>query len=422
MIESHENILDGCYENKVNKALNYFWFGSVIYMVNTCFLNSTLYSYYITQGLQILGFLLFIPASLKLIKWKFDNNYLRLVFTIYFLWSLSIIIRGFQFEYEFIKTMLINPMQGIFMYFAPFVLLFPKKISYYKKTFTSVVILSIFFIFYVMMFYRVLIWGFGGRLLSTGAIEGFATLGFASGFILLTYLYHSGKKNIFALFVIILLFLLAAIRARRGLMLMTVTILLTSYIIFYFTNKERLLKILLSLFLIIFMFIYGKEVYSSNSNGLFGLITGRIDEDTRTGVEEYFYRDMDFKDWIIGKGINGQYYCPGIEEQTGNFTVNRSVIETGYLQIVLKGGLVSLGLYILILIPAIFKGLFYSNNLLSKAAAIWILLFIIYLYPTTINGFIINYLLIWISVGICYDSGIREKTDEQIKAELALNG
>ena len=64
-----------------------------------------------------------------------------------------------------------------------------------------------------------------------------------------------------------------------------------------------------------------------------------------------------------------------------------TVIETGYLQIILKGGIISVLIIVLILVPAAFNGLFYSNNLLSKAAAVWILLSVLYSYPSISQDF-----------------------------------
>jgi hypothetical protein len=150
--------------------------------------------------------------------------------------------------------------------------------------------------------------------------------------------------------------------------------------------------------------IYATAAYKVNE-GLFGFLLERGSEDTRSGVEEFFYADMKTNDWIVGKGINGSYFCPNIEEDLP--TNYRTVIETGYLQIILKGGLISLILYLLITVPAIFLGLFHSKNLLSKAAALWILFALISLYPTQVNTFTLRYLLVWVCVGICYSKNIR---------------
>ena len=150
---------------------------------------------------------------------------------------------------------------------------------------------------------------------------------------------------------------------------------------------------------------------------MFDFLVNRGEEDTRTGVEVYMYADMSSTDWIIGKGINGEYYCP-VVDNVNDATGYRAYIETGYLQIILKGGIVSIALLLLILIPAIFKGLFQSRNVLSKAAAIWILLWIIYEYPIIGVAFNMHYILVWIAAGICYSKKIRNMADSTIKFYL----
>jgi hypothetical protein len=144
------------------------------------------------------------------------------------------------------------------------------------------------------------------------------------------------------------------------------------------------------------------------------MIAERGDENTRKGVELYFYNDMGTDDWIVGRGINGEYYCPDVtEDQSSNY---RDLIETGYLQIILKGGLIRLILFLLISIPAVFLGLFSSKNLLSKASAIWIIIALISLYPSTVESFSLQYLLVWISIGICYSKEIRNLSNTKVSA------
>ena len=147
---------------------------------------------------------------------------------------------------------------------------------------------------------------------------------------------------------------------------------------------------------------------------VFDFLMTRKDEDTRGPVEYAMKLDMKTADWAIGKGINGTYYCPGINP----FSDRRNIIETGYLQIILQGGMVSLILLGLIVVPAVYLGLFKSSNIFSKAAAIFILLWIIYQYPRIVNSFSIYYLLIWISVGICYSAKIRNLSDKTIRKHL----
>ena len=160
-----------------------------------------------------------------------------------------------------------------------------------------------------------------------------------------------------------------------------------------------------------FIVLFSYKNYNANTPGIFRLLSDRATSDTRSGVEMFFYRDLTTQDWIIGKGINGKYYCPDID--LGSVTDYRYMIETDYLNTILKGGIISLGLMLLIAIPAIILGLFYSKNILSKAAAIWILLWVIELYPASVSTFSMHHILMWISIGICYSTIIRripEKT------------
>jgi len=152
--------------------------------------------------------------------------------------------------------------------------------------------------------------------------------------------------------------------------------------------------------------------YHIRENRILGFFAERGDDDTRTGIEWYFYNDMQTKDWTVGKGILGDYYCPDISEsQQTNF---RDDIETGYLQIILKGGIVSLLLFLLISIPAIIKGIFFSRNTLAKASGVWILLFISTLYPRDETKFTLNYILVWMSIGLCYNKNLRNLQEEEI--------
>jgi hypothetical protein len=79
---------------------------------------------------------------------------------------------------------------------------------------------------------------------------------------------------------------------------------------------------------------------------------------------------------------------------------------------------ISLFLFVLIAIPGMIKGIFTSDNLLSKAAGIWIGLFFLYAYPGGPAIFTLNYTLVWLSIGICYSEKIRKMTDNEIFALL----
>ena len=176
-----------------------------------------------------------------------------------------------------------------------------------------------------------------------------------------------------------------------------------------------------SLIIMIFLGLagVGYELYSDNQNVFFSYLSRRIDQDTRTGVEDCFYNDFTFKDWIIGRGFEGRYFCPTIFD---NYELNdyRPMIETDFLNIILKSGGVYLALLLALMIPAVFKGWFQSKNILSKAAASWIFIWIICLYPANVFAFSLNYLLVWLSVGICFSERIRLMPEEVLKRYIKI--
>ncbi len=341
-----------------------------------------------------------------------ENKYLRGLYIPYLFWLLIIVIKGVEFDYDYIKFILFDAWFGIFLYFVPLFLLFPKRLIFYKRLFDVIVILGVIYIIYDSLYIKELMSGDLRNLQSQAIVEYFAkTLATPCLFLLLTYKYHPFRRRIFAIFILILTALFAVIRARRGLLLMELLPLVLVYLLYLSNTSSKLFIILLSIFLGGFIVMFGIESFNGNQDGIFGNLMDRGLEDTRSGVETCFYQDMSGKDWLIGRGMMGEYFCPGIFPEA--ITNYRGTIETDYLQLILKGGIISLFLFLLITIPAIYKGLFNSNNLLSKAAAMWIVWVLINMYPSTIHTFTLQYILVWIAVGICYSTTIR-KIPEQI--------
>jgi hypothetical protein len=312
--------------------------------------------------------------------------------------------------------MLVDANYGIFIYLAPLIILIPRSFTFYKILFDAIYILAILFVLFSIVFIHQLL----DRSFATQDVIEYLTkfLALPSGFILLTYKYHSNRKKLIAFAVMIASFLFSIYKARRGLSTICLSVLIAFYFIYLFNVKKKVLLIYLPILILAIGSLYISTLYNINNHKFISFIVSRGDEDTRTGVELYFYDDMKTNNWIIGKGINGEYFCPDIDEN--QLTDYRPYIETGYLQIILKGGIINLALYLLIIIPAIINGFFFSKNILSKASAIWILISMYSLYPSTVNTFSMYYLLVWISVGICYSKEIRQLSDNEIK-EFLLN-
>jgi hypothetical protein len=397
------------------RLLNIFWMGFILYSLGYAISVTTIgISIPFCPIIQLVGLVLML-SIFGLVEFKTDNYYLSTIFVLYCIWVSAIILRGFSSfsDYTFIRGFFLDPRGGGILYFSPIILLFPRNLLFYKKLFQVIIILGLAYIIFNVLFIKEILNSDYESATSQTIVEIFSELAFASGFILLTFFIHSKKHQLTALLVITVAILIAMARARRGLLLMYSNMALVSYMIYILHSKKRYFVLYITIFLVIVSALYINGVYRPHNNHLFGYLLERGDEDTRSAVEIYFYDDMKTKDWIIGKGINGEYFAPDIEkEQLTNY---RSNIETGYLQTILKGGLISLGLFILIAVPALLKGIFYSRNILSKAAGIWILMALINSYPSTVNTFTLRYLLVWISIGICYSKEIRQMENSYIK-------
>ena len=409
-----ENTFDFRYNINTDKRLDHFWFGIVIYMAAFVLSTTTVVNYIVCQGFQILGLIFILSAAIRLVKWEFDNSYLKIIYSLYCLWLFFVIVRGFVFDIESLKSMLFDADFGLLPYFAPIILLFPKGLKYYKNIFNVILFLGVLFLLYDILFYNNLMNLDYDDNNTKFTFEFFTKyLSIPCGFILLTFNYHSNRRKVFALLVILVSVTFSIIRARRALLFMSLSPLIAAYALYFLIDKKKIFNFFLAFVFGLMLLNIGLDVYNKNPNGVFNLLTERIDQDTRSGVEDCFYKDMNTNDWIIGKGMNGKYFCPGVDvdDRTGY----RRIIETDYLNIILKGGIISLGLLILILVPAIIKGLFYSKNLLSKAAGFWIFLWLVDLYPANVYAFSLNHLLVWISIGICYSEKIRNIPESQMK-------
>ena len=147
----------------------------------------------------------------------------------------------------------------------------------------------------------------------------------------------------------------------------------------------------------------------------------RLSEDTRSGVYERFFYYM--KDHMIfGNGMNGTYYCPLWEaEIDGAFfgaVQYRNLIENGYYQLLLTGGIVHIVLYVLVLLPAAVKGMFASSNQFTKACGIMVFLQLIDMFVYGLPTLTLDYILVWICVGVCYKASIRNMTNDEIRTEF----
>ncbi|WP_259013907.1 hypothetical protein [Emticicia fluvialis] len=185
----------------------------------------------------------------------------------------------------------------------------------------------------------------------------------------------------------------SAFAARRG-GVFTYLIILAFFIFqFISSSKSKGIKIILITLIIT---ILGTSALTY-LNSTFSLLFSRLGEDTRSGVEDYFFKSFEGKlvDWIFGRGINGTYYCPIFKD------LYRNVIETGYLNMILKGGIIHLIGFVFFLVHSSYLGLFKSKNTLSRAMSLYLVMHLIALVPFGIPSFSFQYVVLWIFIACC---------------------
>jgi len=201
--------------------------------------------------------------------------------------------------------------------------------------------------------------------------------------------------------------LLIAFMARRGATVMSLFTLVMCWTLYTFSNKGKSRFYLVILFII--LAFLGFVLFSNMADSFFINLINRGVEDSRTGVEESFYYDMSTtSDWIFGRGWLGTYYDP-------LFGFYRPSIETGYLTMILRGGLIYFIPYIAILSISAIKGIFNSGNLICKAFGIICFIHILRLYPSGIPFFDFYTFCLWLGIWVCNNEYYRNLSDDEVE-------
>lgn len=243
--------------------------------------------------------------------------------------------------------------------------------------------------------------------------EGFVL---GAGLIVMTQRYHSKNLNMAAYICLVLGFLFATVYARRNLMITSALYLGVAFYELLFSDfiKSKATRMLLIISAVM-VILGGVVFFIINSNGVFSKISERAASNTREYVVFHFVADFSTAptDLIWGRGMEGTYACGGIAGQELEDD-QRNVIECGYLQNILKGGIIYLLLYLFLFIYAMTQG-FRSHNRLLQACA-WILLIqMIEMIGFGLHTLNVKGLLLWMAVALCLQQDLKEKTDEEVK-------
>jgi len=390
--------------------------GNTIIAAAICVYSLLLYFYYIVSSD---------------VGWRFLPRSISLPFCLFLFWQIIIVLRGLfgggvemsfngYFSYYAVNYLFILPI------LIPFVSLIRfdfRLFSYFKKM--AIPLCVVFFLLVLIFFKELLLANYSlesSLIDSTSGYKG-EQLGIRSLVAILVsiapiflfsskcFMYLPSKINKCVLVAVFLTLLLALRAAGRGYIIeILMHLFILGYLYLANNRGSNLFIRFWTIFLISFAII---AFYFMNASSLFLYITERGLDDSRSLVETGFIKDFnrDVWDWILGRGLYGTYRT---SVNLKGFD-NRLWMETGYLYLILKGGIINLGLYVWVLFSTFVRGFFKSQNLLCKGAALFVLLQIIMLYPFGLPAFSLNYLLLWFFIGLLNKSRFRNLSDLQIK-------
>lgn len=398
--------------------LTVFWLSLLGLSLGYVFSLTTFSLTSVYQALQLVSIVLFIFSLSKLIKVNFTFSYFRLIAFIYILWQIVILVRGdySDLDYMGIKQLIFDLNYGGLNFLVPLVLFIDINMFTLRRLFDTLIVLSLSYLLCAVLNVQVLFNGDLTNLFSQATAETyFKYLALPVGLLAFNFRLFNRKVQVLLITVLLLIFMIGIFRARRGMIFMVSGISLYSAISYFISSRKKVSIVLFLLYglfalVLVGMVSKGKDIEEIS---FFENISERGLEDTRSNVEDCFYRDMSTYDWIFGKGYNGGYKCPGIDDSIFKDGI-RKVIETDYLQLLMNGGIVNLVLLYLFMIPAIVLGFFFSGNQLIKSFSVWIFLWLIFLYPSNVYSFSIYHISIWLCAAACYSSPLRMLSDSFI--------
>lgn len=200
-------------------------------------------------------------------------------------------------------------------------------------------------------------------------------------------------------------------------------------IIYYFRNRISctLIELLRKLFLILPLFFFFLALTGSfnifNMNEYLGeqVLSNQKDDlvvDTRSFLyEEVLETAIKEDSWWFGRsparGNETNWFAEEIAEVTGKN--ERYVNEVAILNIFNWTGTLGVILYFLVFYRASYLAVKRSNNFLSRILGLFVAFRWSYAWVEDVNNFTLNYLFLWILIGLCLSGSFRELTNEELK-------
>lgn len=237
-------------------------------------------------------------------------------------------------------------------------------------------------------------------------------------YIILTIPLRNSAGKIFVLAVTIMIIVLSFTN-RAGILriIISASILLAFYLMQSVRISRSLIKgLVFAVLLIPVVAMY----FGLKGDSIFQVILGEDTQpysqmnpyaDTRTFLYYEVFQDLKInKALLLGKGLNATYASEAFQ------TFGRPMVEVGFLQILLKSGIVGVILYLAVIIRAIYLSLGKSTSIHLKSLGLLLSGYVIMLFIENVIAYNLLNVLVWIIVGMCYSPKLRALSDVEFKA------
>lgn len=194
-------------------------------------------------------------------------------------------------------------------------------------------------------------------------------------------------------------------------------------LIYYLIIKFKINKIILGIIIFCtltlpFVFLYmGSKGYNVFQNVMGENTDDYSEENLRIDTRTFLYTEvlMDLKlnhAFIFGKGIDGGYESESFK------TLSRKGVEVGFLQMLLKSGIVGFAVYFIMVFSAVFKALVKSNSAFMKSLGLLLASYFVMLFIENVFAFDLLNITFWLIMGMCYSEELLKLNDDEIKSLL----
>lgn len=377
------------------------------------FMSLLLYDFFFTLGpvilsklqynaIQLVAVLIFFIAFVKerrKFSFKSLDADVKVVFFLFLFWNFWVVLYSLvlQFNVRLLMLYIVQPISFL-IYITPLFMLIRMDEGRIKILSGWLFVkLIIAIIAYFLLYNKIAVVSSLGDINIEGSVSLYSYLNIAqypsSCFVALSFVFFyssftSKWKQYLLWFGFFLSVVAALLLGRRSSAAIPILVVFIKFIYDFYHNPKMLLFIIVLAFAIYLGFDYLEEKFLST----FVVLQDRVSTNTRYWVEHDFYKDMTGLDYIVGRGSEGLIYSSELGY--------RPIIETGYLNMILHGGVIYLFLYLYLLLSAAWKGLRTKNPLL-KSMALYILISVACLYPGGHLSFSLNTMSLWICVACC---------------------